>query len=75
MSIDEALKYFKENEVRCKKVEDDRPEYGDTIAIFGYGNLTRKEIVEVIAVNDLSCMFFEASIREDEYRKRRGVPN
>jgi hypothetical protein len=68
--MDEVLKYFKDNEVRCKKVEDNREDYGDFIAIFGYEKLTRNEIVAKIKENNLSCMFFEASIREDEYNKR-----
>jgi hypothetical protein len=68
--IDNVLEYFKNNEVRCKKVEDNRPEYGDFIAIFGYGKLTRKEIVKEIKDNNLSCMFFEGAIRQDEYNKK-----
>lgn len=71
MDLNDVLKYFQENEVRCKIVKDDRPEYGDFIAVFTYGKLTRKEIADVIRENDLSCMFFEGSIREDEYRKRQ----
>lgn len=69
--IDEVIKYLKQNNVRCKKVEDDREDYGDFIAIFGYGNLTREDIVKKIADNDLSCMFFEQGIRENEYSKRK----
>ena len=72
--IDKVVKYLKENNVPCKKVEDDREDYGDFIAIFGYGDLTRNDIVKQIADNDLSCMFFEGSIREDEYSKRK-APN
>jgi hypothetical protein len=71
--IDNILNYFKENEVKCKKVEDNRKDYGDFIAIFGYGKLTRKEIVKEIKDNNLSCMFFEGAIREDEYNKKRKV--
>jgi len=67
--IDNILKYFKKNEVICKKVEDNRVGYGDFIAIFGYGKLTRKEIVKEIKENNLSCMFFEGAIRQDEYNK------
>ena len=73
--IDKVLEYFKKNNVICKKVEDSRPEYGDFIAVFGYGNLTRKEIVKEIADNNLSVMFFESAIREDEYRKKHSVAN
>lgn len=65
--MDKVLKYFIENEVRCKKVEDER---GDFIAIFGYGRLTRQQIVDEIRDNDLSCMFFESSIREDIYKRK-----
>jgi hypothetical protein len=71
--IDTVVKYLQENNVRCKKVEDDREDYGDFIAIFGYGNLTREDIVKQIADNNLSCIFFESSIREDEYNKRKKV--
>jgi len=69
--IDNVLQFFKENEVICKIVEDNRKEYGDFIAIFGYGKLTRKEIVQQIKDNDLLCMFFEGTIRQDEYKKRQ----
>lgn len=75
MSIDEAVAYFKENGAKCKKVEDDSPEYRDYIAIFSFGNMTRREMVEVIASNDLACIFFESAIREDEYRKKREALN
>jgi ubiquitin len=68
--LDKVLEYFKQNEVKCKKVEDNRPEYGDFIAVFGYGKLTRKDIVKTIKENDLSCMFFEGTIRQDEYNKK-----
>ena len=73
--IDKVLEYFKKNNVICKKVEDSRPEYGDFIAVFGYGNLTREEIVKEIADNKLSVMFFEGAIREDDYRKKNVVAN
>lgn len=69
--MEDVLEYFKKNEVICKKVEDNRKDYGDFIAIFGYGKLTRKDIVAKIKDNNLSCMFFEASIREDEYNKKK----
>jgi hypothetical protein len=71
--INNVLEYFKKNEVICKKVEDNRVEYGDFIAIFGYGKLTRKEIVKEIKDNNLLCMFFEGAIRQDEYNKKKGV--
>jgi len=70
-AIDNVLKFFKENEVRCKKVEDNRKECGDFIAIFGYGKLTRKEIVQQIKDHDLLCMFFEDSIRQNEYKNKQ----
>ena len=73
--IDKVLEYFKKNNVICKKVEDSRPKYEDFIAVFGYGNLTRKEIVKEIADNNLSVMFFESAIREDEYRKKHFAAN
>jgi len=68
--MDKALEYFQENGVICKKVEDDREDYGDFIAVFGYGKLTREQIVEHIKANNLSCMFFEGAIRENEWKKR-----
>ncbi|MBE5973219.1 MAG: hypothetical protein E7251_01305 [Paenibacillaceae bacterium] len=73
--IDKVVEYFKAMNVRCKKVEDNRKDYGDFIAIFSYGNLAREEIVKVIAENNLSCMFFESSIREEEYKKKRALLN
>lgn len=45
--IDTVVRHLQENNVRCKKVEDDREDYGDFIAIFGYGDLTREDIVYV----------------------------
>ena len=68
--IDNVLEYFKKNEVICKIVEDNRIEYGDFIAVFGYGKLTRKEIVKEIKDNNLLCMFFEGAIRQNEYNKK-----
>lgn len=65
--MDEALEYFKKNGVKCKKVDDGDHSF---IAVFGYGKLTRKEIVKVIRERDLLCMFFEGAIREDERSKR-----
>lgn len=71
--IEKALEYFKSKNVRCKIVRDSRPEYGDFIAVFAYGELTREEIVEKIAENNLLCMFFESSIREDLYKKSHAL--
>lgn len=71
--MEEVLKYFKEHGVKCKKIEDNREDYCDFIAVFGYGNLTRKQIVDAIKEKDLSVMFFEQSIREDEYKKRQAI--
>ena len=71
--MNKVLEYFKKNEVKCKKVEDNRKEYGDFIAIFGYGKLTRKEITKEIKDNNLLCMFFEGAIRQDEYNKKQLV--
>ena len=68
--IDNVLEYFKKNEVICKIVEDNRIEYGDFIAVFGYGKLTRKEIVKEIKNNNLLCMFFEGVIRQNKYNKK-----
>jgi hypothetical protein len=69
--INKVLEYFGTNEVICKKVEDNRPEYGDFIAIFGYGKLTRQEIAKEIKDNNLLCMFFEGTIRQDAYNKKK----
>lgn len=71
--IEKVLEYFKSKKVRCKIVRDDRPEYGDFIAIFAYGELTREQIVEKIRENDLSVMFFESSIKEDIYSKTHAL--
>lgn len=68
--LNKVLEYFKQNNVICKRVEDPRPEYGDFIAIYGYGNLSRERIVEEIRKYDLTCMFFEGAIRENEYKKK-----
>ena len=65
--IDKVICYFKRKEVRCKKCNDGEHEF---IAIFSYGNLSRAQIVKEIEENDLLCMFFEQSIREDEYKKK-----
>jgi hypothetical protein len=71
--INNVLEYFKRNEVICKKVEDNRAEYGDFIAIFGYGKLTRQEIAKEIKDNNLLCMFFEGAIRQDVYNKKKEI--
>lgn len=67
--IEQVLEYFKSKNVRCKIVRDNRPEYGDFIAIFSYGDMTREQIVNKIKENNLLVMFFESSIREDIFRK------
>ena len=71
--MEKVLAYFKSKNVICKIVRDNRPEYGDFIAVFGYGELTRGQIVKKIAENNLLCMFFEQSIREDLYNKTHVV--
>lgn len=71
--IEKVLEYFISKNVRCKIVRDDRAEYGDFIAIFGYGDITRQKIIEKIKENDLSVMFFESSIREDIYKKTHAL--
>ena len=68
-TIEKVLECFKCKNVRCKIVRDDRPDYSDFIAIFGYGELSREEIVEQIASNNLMCMFFESAIGKDIYDK------
>lgn len=69
MDIDEAVDFFQKQGVRCKKVEDDRPDCRDFIAIFGFGNLSREEVVKVLEENGLLCIFFEKSIREERRKK------
>lgn len=69
MTINETVKYFKEHGVKCKKIEDDRPEYGDFIAIFSYGDLGEANIMKCIADNNLLCIQFKQSIYEDERKK------
>lgn len=69
--MNDTIKYFKENGVACKKVEDDREDYDDFIAIFSYGNLTREQIMKPIREKDLAMIFFESAIREDEYKKQQ----
>lgn len=56
--IEQVLEYFKSKNVRCKIVRDNRPEYGDFIAIFSYGDMTREQIVNKIKENNLLVMFF-----------------
>lgn len=67
--IEKVLEYFRSKKVRCKIIRDSRPDYGDFIAVFGYGELTREKITEKISENKLLCMFFETSIREDLYNR------
>ena len=71
MTIDETVKYFKAHGVKCKKVEDDRPEYGDFIAIFSYGDLGEKEVMKCIADNNLLCIQFKQAIYKNERREMR----
>lgn len=67
--IDEIIEYYKSENVSCKKCISDTDDYEDHIAIFSYGNLTREIIMEKIEENNLCVMFFESSIREEEYKK------
>lgn len=69
MTINETVKYFKEHGVKCKKIEDDRPEYGDFIAIFSYGDLGEENIMKCIADNNLLCIQFKQAIYENERKK------
>lgn len=45
MTIDETVEYFKAHGVKCKKVEDDRSDCRDFIAIFSYGDLGEGEVM------------------------------
>jgi len=67
--IDEVVAYYKSENVSCKKCISDTDDYQDCIAIFSYGNLTREKIMEKIKENNLCVIFFESSIREEEYKK------
>lgn len=69
MNIDETVKYFQSHGVKCKKVEDDSPEYGDFIAIFSYGDLGNDKIMEHIRENNLLCIQFKSAIYENERKK------
>ena len=69
MNIDETVKYFQSHGVKCKKVEDDSPEYGDFIAIFSYGDLGDDKIMEHIRENNLLCIQFKSAIYENERKK------
>ena len=72
-SLDSVVGYFIANGVKCRRIEDNRIGMSDFIAIFGLGNLTRKEIVDKIKENDLALMFFEGAIEEEKRnRKARG---
>lgn len=73
MTIEKILNYFKENQVICKKVKGYGKGCHDFIAIFGYGKLTREEIVECIRKNNLLCMFFEEAIRENNSKMMEGA--
>ena len=70
-TIEKVAEFFKSHEVKCKVVRDNRQDYGDFIAIFSYGELTREKIVNEIKENRLYCTFFEESIREDLYKRKR----
>lgn len=70
LEINQATEYFKSKNVICKIVYDNRPEYGDFIAVFGYGELSRSDIANVIENNNLACMFFEGAIRENANKKK-----
>lgn len=69
--LEETVEYFKSKGVICKKVEDNRPEYGDFIAVFGYGELSREQIMKPIRENDLSIMFFESAIADNQKKNRK----
>lgn len=69
MTIDETVKFFKEHGVKCKKVEDDRPDCRDFIAIFSYGDLGEGEVMKCIADNNLLCIQFKRAIYEYERKK------
>lgn len=71
MTIDETVEYFKAHGVKCKKVEDDDPDYGDFIAIFSYGDLGEGEVMKCIADNNLLCIQFKQAICENERKNRR----
>lgn len=73
--IDDVIEFYKSQNVKCKKSISDRDDYEDCIAIFSYGNLTREKIMEKIKENNLCVMFFEGSIREEEYRKTHSELN
>lgn len=70
MTIDETVEYFKAHGVKCKKVEDDRSDCRDFIAIFSYGDLGEGEVMKCIADNNLLCIQFEQAICENERKKR-----
>lgn len=73
MTIDETVEYFKAHGVKCKKVEDDRSDCRDFIAIFSYGDLGEENIMKCIADNNLLCIHiqFKQAIRENERKKMR----
>ena len=70
MTIDETVEYFKTHGVKCKKVEDDRSDCRDFIAIFSYGDLGEENIMKCIADNNLLCIQFKQVIHENERQKR-----
>lgn len=75
MTIDETVEYLKAHGVKCKKVEDDRPDYRDFIAIFSYGDLGEGEVMKCIADNNLLCIQFEQAIHENERKNRKAGSN
>ena len=75
MTIDETVEYFKAHGVKCKKVEDDRSDCRDFIAIFSYGDLGEGEVMKCIAENNLLCIQSEQAIREKERKNRKAGSN
>lgn len=75
MTIDETVEYFKAHGVKCKKVEDDRPDSRDFIAIFSYGDLGEGEVMKCIADNNLLCIQFKQAIHENERKNRKAGSN
>lgn len=69
-TIDDVIKYFQNHNVECKKVKDNRPEYGDFIALFSYGDLGREEVFKIIKENNLLCIEMKSAIYKNEKEKR-----
>ena len=70
MNIDETVRHFKAHGVKCKKVEDDRADCRDFIAIFSYGDLGEGEVMKCISDNNLLCIQFKQAIHENERKER-----